>query len=260
MRLVSAVLALCAATEARYQLAQAPISGANGRNEFFDSYLFENSANSSFGFSIPLFSVTVPGYGREHPDIDQFRTVNFGNLALLGMVVLGTITLTVPLITSRALWLLQPDSILSSLGGGGLFRKRRDISIVHTSGDTSSSLVIEDSAIEQVIHWIDAAVNSVPAKYFVNDVRECLRLFICETNRYPRRFGIVGEIVKIIFPPQLVHDIQQRRSDVDILSEDDKLVLSYANATVIGTLDRDNSPTRDECIHTYYRGCWISSD
>lgn len=79
--------------DCRYQLANV---APTGKTEIFDTYLFENTGNSSFGFSVPLFSVTVPGYGREHPQIDQFRTINFGNLALLGMTILGFASLVLP--------------------------------------------------------------------------------------------------------------------------------------------------------------------
>jgi len=122
------IFAVARPVEPRYQLAKAP-PAVSGKSEFFDAYLFENTANSSFGFSIPLFSVTIPGYGREHPDIDQFRTVNFGNLALLGVVILGFITLTFPFFLSRIAFISRPfrlSSILTGLGGGRL-RKRRDL-------------------------------------------------------------------------------------------------------------------------------------
>lgn len=251
---MSIVVAFCAVSEARYQLAPPQTSGSNGKSEFFDAYFFENTGNASFGFSIPLFSVTVPGYGREHPDLEQFRTVNFGNLALLGMVILGTITLTMPLFTSKPDWLSQPLSFLP--GAGEVLRNRRDISFSNTENSFLSPRVIEDSAMEHVITWIDIVLTRVPP-LIMKDGRECMKLFICKLNQRPKRYGFLGKIAKVVFPAQLMYDMNKRKNGTRLASDD--IILSYANAALLGYLNRDDSTDTDTCMYKYYRGCWLAT-
>jgi hypothetical protein len=58
-----------------------PRSGANGESlfkEFWHSLYVDRTFNSSFALNVPLFTLTVPGYGRKLKDQTPLSALNVG--------------------------------------------------------------------------------------------------------------------------------------------------------------------------------------
>lgn len=82
------------------QRSERSMNDVNSQGGLFSAMQVDRNFNSSFSLNVPLFTVTIPGHGRNAPGVNKFSAINLGNIALLGVVVFGAIALFYPIVVT----------------------------------------------------------------------------------------------------------------------------------------------------------------
>ncbi|KAI1287659.1 hypothetical protein HDE_09889 [Halotydeus destructor] len=193
--------------------------------EFLQSLYVDRTFNSSFALNIPLFTLTIPGYGRGVKTQTALSALNVGNLAVLGIVVLGGLALVAPLIFPEPYKRSLSDHILP------LLTEERQLQKFLTSGLSGVS--------ESVMGWVEKSVDDLPS-FPRLDGQECLKRCICEAHSHPKKYGLSGLIIQLFFPPYT------EGSDVP-----KRIVSKYQMAARYGRQDNSNCAAQ-------YDGCMVN--
>ncbi|RWS01649.1 uncharacterized protein B4U79_10666 [Dinothrombium tinctorium] len=189
--------------------------------EFLNSLYVDRTFNSSFALNVPLFTVTIPGYGRGLKTKTALSALNVGNLAVLGIVVLGGLALVSPLIFPE---------FKRSMGRAFDNDDRQGFPGFLTNGLVGIS--------ESIMSFVEKSVDDLPSLPRL-DAQECVKRSICEAHNQPKKYGLVGLLLQLFFPPYTETD------------EPSRIVSKYQLAARYGRQDNANCAAQ-------YDGCMIN--
>jgi len=131
-------------------------------------------------------SLYVDRYGRGVKTQTALSALNVGNLAVLGIVVLGGLALVAPVIF--------PEPYKRSFGRSfsELLTEERQLQKFITSGLVGVS--------ENIMGWVEKSVDDLPS-FPRLDAQECMKRSICEAHNQPKKYGLVGLVLQLFFPP-----------------------------------------------------------
>jgi len=128
-------------------------------------------------------------------------------LAILGIIVLGTISLAAPFVF--------PDFKKRSFDGQQIqdipqFLANRILGISESvmgrsfnaeerqgmSNFLTSRLV---GVSESIMGWVEKSVDDLPS-FPRLDAQECMKRCICEAHNQPKKYGIIGLVLQLFFP------------------------------------------------------------
>ncbi len=130
-----------------------------------------------------------------------------GNLAILGIVVLGSVALTAPFLfpefKKRSLDAEDIQSIPQFLANRIL---RISESVMGRSLNTeerqgmanflTSRLV---GVSESIMGYVEKTVDDFPS-FPRLDAQECMKRSICEAHNQPKKYGLIGLVLQLFFP------------------------------------------------------------
>ncbi|XP_013794339.1 uncharacterized protein LOC106478346 [Limulus polyphemus] len=168
-----------------------------------------------------LLPTFLDSYGRQIPPSAPFlQTSVIGSVAFLGLMGLGTMALLYP--------------ILSSLEAEDL-EKFNEIDLRDAGGFFSKSLT---GISERVMTYVEQTLEELPSIPRL-DAQECMKRSVCEAHNQPKKYGVIGILLQLFFPPYLETE------------EPLKVVSKYQLAARYGRQDRANCGKQ-------YDGCMIS--
>lgn len=148
----------------------------------FNALQVDRNFNSSFSLNIPLFTVTIPGHGRNSPGPTKLSSINIGNVALLGIVILGAFALFYPVVVTPF---------------GRSFQQERSFTGRNGSGFFSNGLI---GISEFVMSKVENSLDDLPSLPRL-EPQECMKRSICEANHQPKKYGLMGLTIQLLFPP-----------------------------------------------------------
>ncbi|XP_054154266.1 uncharacterized protein LOC128952837 [Oppia nitens] len=226
-------------------------AGIGNSNDYFSNFWYslyvDRSFNSSFALNVPLFTITVPGYGRGLKYATPLSAINVGNLAVLGMIFFGSIALWLPIVfpdvsTKRSLDSSDISSIpyilakrIINISERMMGRSMNNEEKQGLSNFVTSRLV---GVSESIMGWVEKSVDDLP-NFPRLDAQECMKRCICEAHNQPKKYGLTGLVLQLFFPPYTE------------IEEPLKVVSKYQLAARYGRQDNANCAAQ-------YDGCLVN--
>ncbi|XP_076321909.1 uncharacterized protein LOC143231152 [Tachypleus tridentatus] len=184
-----------------------------GENQYLNRT--EDLSPKSFreGRFLPIF---LDSYGRQVPP----SVSGVGGVALMGLVGLGTMALLYPVLTS-----LETKDL----------EKLNEIDLNDAGGFVSKSLT---GMSRNVMAYVEDTLDGLPS-FPQLDAQECMKRTVCEAHNKPMKYGVLGLLVQLFFPPYLE------------IEEPLNVVSKYQLAARYGRQDEANCAKQ-------YDGCMVS--
>ncbi len=130
-----------------------------------------------------------------------------GNLAVLGIVVLGSISLAAPLIfpdfKRRSFDGEEPQNIPQFLANRLLGISEtvmgRSLNTEERQGISNFLTSRLVGVSESIMGWVEKSVDDLPS-FPRLDAQECMKRCICEAHNQPKKYGIIGLVLQLFFP------------------------------------------------------------
>lgn len=241
--------------EARYQLSGPKDSGEEAEARLFIRAFTRMIYIPSAGFSVPLFSVRIPG----NPALAEYP-VNFGNFALAMVAMSNTYVILATLnpydlaMLAKSMAEAFLEYLELELGGLRLIRDVSDATSEPVGEEKVAPAPFDNSFVSNLIMRVDYMLQSIPRAVRI-DARQCLKYAICRANNHPKRYGALGRILRVIYPPNLAHELRDKLKGMRG-SHEEHIIYSYANAALLGKINQDN-PDGDLCSLKYSETCWL---
>jgi len=190
------------------------------KNEKSHNEFNRDAIKESFYKNVTLMEQRA-GYGRGVKSQTALSALNVGNLAVLGIVVLGGMALVSPL--------LFPE-----------FKRSMERSISPEDRQGLSNFITSRlvGVSESIMGWVEKSVDDLPS-FPRLDAQECMKRCICEAHNQPKKYGMIGLILQLFFPPYTETE------------EPSKVVSKYQLAARYGRQDNANCAA-------HYDGCMVN--
>lgn len=114
---------------------------------------------------------------------------------MLGIVVLGGLALVAPVIFPEVRRRRSLEEVARQLGTNPAtmsMEERQGIQGLLTRGLVGVS--------ESIMGWIERSVDDLPS-FPRLDAQECMKRSVCEAHNQPKKYGAVGLMMQLFFPP-----------------------------------------------------------